>query len=258
MLTGQEVRDKLLSLKGQERENFIASSFLGGNWPEFMTKTATVTYKMGNNLIKFMVMSDYLCLGTDDDYVICPVNMLTSQRMADALGCVLPTYKLVDMIYAQADVKLPAKPWGPPYDNSMFSSERFIEQSKKDVTERKLSKYPPIGSLTAGHRKDYVVDPSLVSGRTAIYGWVQANGQVIQKPVQSKFHESTYVDYSQAPRFVWKNVWVGDNLVHYSDFLKDPVLCKVLVDHTTSVWRHPDVPEPTVPFEAVSPLTGQQ
>ena len=51
-------------------------------------------------------MPDYLALGSNEDFVQIPMNPLTAQRIADQTGTSLPTKKIVDDVYRQAEVKL--------------------------------------------------------------------------------------------------------------------------------------------------------
>ena len=48
----------------------------------------------------FFVAPDYLAVGTDEDYLLTPMTPMIAQRIADRLGCTLPTRKMVDDIYA--------------------------------------------------------------------------------------------------------------------------------------------------------------
>ena len=47
------------------------------------------------------------------DYFLIPISPNTAQRIADALHCSLPTPKMVDEIYAAAEVKLVPAPIPP-------------------------------------------------------------------------------------------------------------------------------------------------
>jgi len=62
------------------------------------------------------VSPDYLAIGSDSDFVRVPMALPTARAIAWESGCSLPTKKLVDLIWAQATVKLSpidlaALPW---------------------------------------------------------------------------------------------------------------------------------------------------
>ena len=65
------------------------------------------------NTATFYVTPDYLAIGSDEDYFLIPISPNTAQRIADALHCSLPTPKMVDEIYAAAEVKLAPSPIPP-------------------------------------------------------------------------------------------------------------------------------------------------
>ena len=60
-----------------------------------------------------LVLPDYLAVGSNEDYFLTPMSPLLAQRIADATGCILPTKKIVDAVYAAAEVKLPPQPIAP-------------------------------------------------------------------------------------------------------------------------------------------------
>src|SRR6478609_8326771 len=99
-----------------ERETFICSEILSGNIPSFLRKLCPVFLTdfgtSGVNL-EIYVMPNYLAIGSDDDYRFMPMTPATAQCIADASGCILPTRKMVDVIYESAAVKLSPQPLTP-------------------------------------------------------------------------------------------------------------------------------------------------
>lgn len=55
-------------------------------------------------------MPDYLAIGSNDDFVRIPMDPKTAQKIADQTGTSLPTTKMVDDIYKQADTRLTPQP----------------------------------------------------------------------------------------------------------------------------------------------------
>lgn len=155
--------------------------------------------------ITVAVAMDYFAIGERDDFVRVPLDGPTAQRVADILGFLLPTARIVDLTWKAADVKIAPQPMsGPsyPYDNSMMSVERFAEHSA--WIDKSFRAEADFGKLFAGHKKDVVISNRLNEkpGRLAIYGWNRLNGNPIQGPNVSIRHIETYYDYSHGVRFV--------------------------------------------------------
>jgi len=52
----------------------------------------------------YYVLPDYLAVGSDQNYFLCPMTPILAQRIADYAECTLPTRKMVNEIYFQAKV----------------------------------------------------------------------------------------------------------------------------------------------------------
>lgn len=242
--TTETLRTEILKLSGQARERWVVEQVKLGLVPNWMKLTTTVIVQR-ERLISIEVAPDYLTLGDNEDWFIVPVTMVTAQVIADMIGAVLPTKKMVNIIYEQAQMKLEALEWGPPYDATMSSSKRFLGQAAKDYERSyplRRTQDGPLSLLAAGHRKDYVVCPQLDARHTAIYGWFRSNHVPIQGPsIQYSCHSADYVDYSQAPRFVDFKVNVDGTMTDYDECLSDPMIGRALSDTSSKVWRHPAV-----------------
>ena len=109
-LSGTEFARRITPLDLTEREKEIVAQVTSGNVPTFLRKLcpvpATSVSEGTTNTATFYVTPDYLAIGSDDDCFLIPVSPNTGQRIADALHCSLPTPKMVDEIYAAAEVKL--------------------------------------------------------------------------------------------------------------------------------------------------------
>lgn len=155
--------------------------------------------------IWFWAMADYFSIGTWDDFVRVPISLPTAKKLCQMFGWTLPTSKMVDLIWRQADAKLPPMPMGPPkypYDESMMSVQRYVVHNgwvQKRL--RRLTLYTK-DTLVAGHKKDIVITKKLTSksGRLGLYGWHRLDGQPIQGPNVSVRHIETYYDYSHGFR----------------------------------------------------------
>ena len=54
----------------------------------------------------FFATNDYIAIGSNKDYLYIPLTPLTAQYLADKMSCMLPTKKIVDIIYNKAEVIL--------------------------------------------------------------------------------------------------------------------------------------------------------
>ena len=229
-MTGSAFCNANMNLGGFVREQNILNEFLHGNLPDFLRHFASVSVSKGSNSITYLVMSDYLCLGSDEDYVQMPMNPHSAQTLANKFDCTLPTRKMVNDIWIRSVNKLIPKPWGPPYDSDMEKTHRIL--THHNTIQNQLSGLNPY-ALTSGHKKDVVLTNYLGNGnpnkRVAIYGWIQPNGQAIQG-LNYFSHSDTYEDYSHGIRLIANDVIVNGNPMRIQNVFKDPVLSALVSD----------------------------
>ena len=216
-----------------EREARLEAEILRGNVPDFLRRfcpvSVTNVHTGKTNIVTFFAAPDYLAIGSDEDYFLTPLRPETAQRIADALGCSLPTRAMVDAIYAAADVKLQPHPMTP--GSTMTAVPVFAEHNSIVRTQRlaAVTKHPA-GSLVAGHKKDVVISNRLTNapGKVAIYGWHQLDG----KPIQPLYtgHTSAWVDYSHGIRLVATNVVINGKAASLADVLRDKKFAALLSD----------------------------
>lgn len=223
----------LASLDFTNREQEIVSQVLAGNVPSFYRRLCAIsitnTLSSRMDWATFHVAPEYLAVGSDEDYFLTPLSPVTAQRLADRLGCTLPTRKMVDAIYAAADVKLAPAPMPP--GPQMITVPRFAEHNAILWTQRlALTAAHPLGALVAGHKKDVVITPQLTNapGKVAIYGWHQTNG----RPIQPLYlgHRADWVDYSHGVRLIQQQMTVNGVVRTVAEVLADPQLCGLLSD----------------------------
>ncbi len=217
----------------QEREDRIIRELLSGNVPQFMRQFTEVDASGKDSTgserqLKLYVLSDYLCVGDDEDFVRVPLNPLSAQRVADEFGCVLPTKKMVDLVWKAASVKLEPQPIPP--DSKMSTTKRFVEHNRKVQAVLNGRR-----GLVAGHKKDVVVTNRLLDAagkvlhKVAIYGWQYLTGKVIQD-LNPRDHDDKYADYSHGIRLVAERCELDGSLIDVRSVLTDPVLCALLTD----------------------------
>lgn len=227
-LGGTAVMDQVAALPLDGREARISAEILRGNFPGFLRHWKTITIKAAlsdgkRHTAEVRVMPDYLAVGGNADFVCVPLTPGTAMRIAGALGCVLPTRKIVDETYRQAEVKLEPRPLTENREAvaTFVQHNRIIEQQRAGR---------PLGALVAGVKKDVVLSNRLNEkpGRVAIYGWHKPDRTPIQ-PL-TIVHNDRYVDYSHGIRLVSRTVIVDGMAMDIADVLKDRFLCALLSD----------------------------
>jgi hypothetical protein len=197
-------------------ESDAITEILTGNVPTFWRDFSPINISG----LTYLVSPDYLCLGSDDDYIRMPLSGTGAQLIASAFHCSLPTVKMVNDIYAQSTNKLVPKPFGPPYDSSMMSAGRI--QWMNDQVNKQLASKDRF-ALSEGHKKNVVLtnklSPNNPQKRVAIYGWFNADGSVIQN-LNPSTHEISYFDYSHGIRLVADLCTYNGNVVKLSDAFK--------------------------------------
>jgi hypothetical protein len=198
----------------------------------------------------FWVAPDYLAVGSDDDYLLMPLTPATAQLVADDVGCVLPTRKMVDAIYRTAPLKLEPSPIPP---SAAMTTMPVFARHNATVREQRvaaLAVHPP-GTLVAGHKKDVVITPRLATspGKVAIYGWHRPDGTAIQPLYLG--HTADWVDYSHGVRLVRRTMTVDDRPTTIDAVLADPKLCALLSDE--GPVAHPRYGEARPPAPAAWP-----
>jgi hypothetical protein len=261
-LTGNEFATRITPLNLTEREKEIEAQVTSGNVPNFQRKLcplpAVSVVEGTTNMATFYATPDYLAIGSDDDYFLVPLSPNTGQRIADAFHCSLPTPKMVDEIYAAAEVKLVPAPITPT--PAMITVPVFSNHNATVRAQRaEQLQAHPLGALVAGHQKDVVISAKLASspGNVAIYGWHQTNGVPIQ-PLYLK-HIASWVDYSQCTRLVQQNMTVNGLPKTVAEVLADPALASLLSNEgPIPNPRYPTDAMPEIMAKASSPRSTSQ
>jgi hypothetical protein len=226
--TGSEFYQNVFAISRLQREELAKKEILEGNIPLFLRSFVQITTSIitaeGKTInAVYLVLPDYLSIGSEEDFARVPLTPMTAQAIADSLHCFLPTRKMVDDIYKAATVRLEPIPMYALRDSAvtMYHHNLIIEG------QRRLRK-----GLIAGIKKDVVItgkiprDPK--PGRVAIYGWHKTDG----KPIQPLYtgHVNWYVDYSHGIRLVYRTIYVDKKPIDYIDVLKDKTLKTLLCD----------------------------
>lgn len=229
-MTGSEFAHRAEALSGSDREEEIEAELLAGDVPQFLRRVAPVTLRDtlpdGSNVqITVCVLPDYLAIGSDRDFLTIPMRLATALDVASHFGFTLPTSKMVDAIYEQAEVHLAPQPL--PAGDQMRSTDYYWHHNQL-IAEQRMTLGVPLGVLTAGHKKDLVITNRLwrYPDRVAIYGWHRG----IDSPIQplSTVHGWRYADYSHGVRLVSTAIFVNGKPMSIFEALADPELSRVL------------------------------
>lgn len=236
-ISGSEFYKIAVTFHWHERDSFAVKEIVAGNIPFFLKRFVPIHVEVKDStgsIIKatYYVASDYLSIGSDDDWARIPLSPMAAQQIADSFHCFLPTRKMVDDIYRAAHVKLEPIPMYAFRDSTitMYQHHLIIEG------QRKLRK-----GLIAGIKKDVVLSGKVSgdkSNREAIYGWHKPDG----KPIQPLYtgHINWWVDYSHGIRLIYRTIYVNRKPMDYIDVLKDKVLKTLLCDEEDcDFYRYP-------------------
>ncbi len=216
------------------REWAVVGNVLKGNVPGKLRAFVPIKWQAMLHgepvFIEIQVMSDYLMVGTDRDFVRTPLTNYAAQYLASQMGLVMPTPYLVELIYELADVQLTPQPtdWYKN-DPQMHLGSNYIVFN--NTIERQLAGRT---GLIAGHKKDVVLTNRLDQRpeKVAIYGWQMAKNRPLQ-PLATP-HGYTYEDYSHGIRFLgpWvrvKTIRTGsERILPLVTALQEPELGSVL------------------------------
>lgn len=248
-LTAAQFLEQIAALpRLPDREDAVLAAVQAGQhvaWP-----LVEVPVPIGQGTLVIRVAADYLAIGVESDFVRVPVGGRTAQRICDLTDSLLPTPRLVDLVWRAADVRLAPQPWGPPYDASMLGVDRFAQHNQRIEKVRGGR-----AGLVAGHKKDVVISNRLVSQpkQVAIYGWHTPQGVPIQ-PL-SLIHEATYADYSHGIRLISKTAYLDGAPVALAALLGAPEMARYLsAEGPLQLLRYPGVPEPALEAVSQGPL----
>lgn len=224
--TGSEFLRHIADLSREEREAAALRELGRGNVPEFLRRLIPIrvgaTDQTGaKHVATYFVMSDYLAVGTDDDFFRLPITPATAMMLADQFDASFITPKISDDIFAAARIKLAPQPLTKDREAAatFWQHHQIIEEQLRGQA---------CGLLLAGIKKDVVLTNRLKEKphRVAIYGWHRLDGCPIQPLYVG--HVDWYVDYSHGIRLMSQRIFVDGQPLKVRDVLKDPRLCSLL------------------------------
>jgi len=231
---GTQFTQLITALSRDERETRILSEVLRGNVPDFLRTLVPIHVSNGSHTGTYYVTPDYVAIGDDADYFLCPMTPLLAQRLCDLMGCTLPTRKMVNQIWTNAAVKLDPQPIPPSPQMitvPVFAWHNFLVRTQRNAS---TNIFPP-GTLVGGDKKDVIISARIytnfataVTKPVVIYGWHESDGSPIQ-PLYNG-HEETYADYSHGVRLVPMAMTVDGSEIQVSNVLTSATLAPLLSD----------------------------
>ncbi|MHC4234694.1 MAG: hypothetical protein ACYSUQ_06230 [Planctomycetota bacterium] len=228
---GSQVAREIRALDVDAREERIYAEVSKGNVPSWLRRMEPVeiTGVVGGreHRVTFWVTPDYLAIGSDEDFLLIPLSGQTGQRIADLVGCSLPTRRMVDAIWASAQVRLIPIRIQP--DDSMRTVRYFERHNDLLRGQRHVYDVRP-GAFVAGHKVDVVISPILAEkpGNVALYGWHALDGRPVQ-PLYTH-REDGQVVFSHGIRLVDRSILVNGVGMELAQVLSDPELAGLLSD----------------------------
>ena len=220
-----KVLEKFPSEHSKEREELIVRAVMRGAYDPPEWRTITSNYKGRRGQIQ--VSSDALTiLGVRVD-----VTAEGAQRIADALGTILPTPRILQLVWEQADVRL--EPCNSTPDATMASTARMIQHSEcvdQRIAGRK--------GMVANEGKHWVLS-NRIAGKenlAANYGWFVKG----RRPIQTvgTRHDTAHTDYSQIVRLVKPLMKVDGREMDIRQVGRSPELWGLASDEgPLFVWR---------------------
>lgn len=242
-MRGDDILNSLPENPSPAREHQILDHVRAGN---YVINWLPITIESGPRRATFWVSNDAIRLGDKESSFRPGMTQLTQQKIADELNAVLPTAKLSDEIYRQADLKIkPNLVFGGPkmakmstmkaynasvdariqniiteiYAGTVLPEEFLIASVGKDwVNSRRLLGNPIVQGAPAsinygGHREDMGPIPKTGPFRSA-----SLYPPVVVHQSEGRAHNIGHTDYSQVGRFVAREVMVCEPMGAVSGF----------------------------------------
>jgi|GEM_PF-207263 Poly(3-hydroxybutyrate) depolymerase len=214
-------------------EKKTEEALLNGDVPDSLRWFKKIRYERLGHVIEFWTLPDYLAIGTNDDFVRIPMGIISSKKVAEALGCTLPTTFLVDRINDVAEGALDIFPFRPLGSRNQLPI--VFQDHNNALKALYKAKGYHYGQFISGLKKDLVLTwyqdrTPAYANNIAIYGWHHPDGHA-QQPLFLR-HGDFYSDYSHGTRLIWKEILVDGKPYDLEKVLHDPQLFRLVSDET--------------------------
>lgn len=197
----------------------------------------------GDRCATLFVSADALRLGDELDSIRVNASARTTQQIADAFGCILPTTRICNLIWEQAVVRLSPCLQAP--DMHMADTSRLLQHHA--AVEAKLAGR---AGLIENIGKHWVLTNRLhgTRNKAANYGWFDARALYrvgkyrLWQPL-GLAHNLEHCDYSQVVRLVQRRCLIDGAERDLADVMVDPELARLVSDEgPLRLTRLPEVP----------------
>lgn len=242
---------------GASRDAYILNKVRAG---DYQVDWRPVTMSANGHTATFWVNGDALKV----DGVRVNVSATLQQQLADIIGARMPTARIFDAMYTQADIRILPMP-----RQIVMTTAAMIDQNNKiDAALARAvgSAEAAQGKLIGGISKTWLLDKNFEKSAQAVnYGWHfpgstfqtkaweasetgakdPSSGQA-QRLIQGRgtVHNSQHQDYSQDAYFVLNKATLDGQTVALDDILTNPELAP-LASHqgALTILRQPGVPD---------------
>ncbi len=225
--SGSQLFDSLSSLSYAERERVLLQEIQAGNVPERLRQLTPVQISavspQGSTLTAILFATqDCIAVGSPTDSIRVALSVGTADLLAQTLHCQLLTPCLSDNLLDAATTVLQPQPL-----TEQRESLATLRQHE-DLIRTQLLAATTDERLLAGLKKDLVISRRLLEkrGRTALYGWHEADGLPIQPLYVG--HSDSYVDYSHGVRLIYEKILLDGQWKSTTEVLADPALWPLL------------------------------
>lgn len=195
------------------REQFVLDTLTSLPRDQVVKTMKPITIsKPDGSKITYEVMTDYITV----DGMRVPMSGVTAQKVADHFGLNLPTPRMVDEIYKNADVQVTAQPLsgsGATVNGKNYSGSQVVQTGvgyapfaaayNDKVNQQLADKGVQAGGnqIVAGFAKDIV--PPAKEGSLGLYGLYDSKGRPIQGGNGQTPHDTnTHTEYGSYVRLV--------------------------------------------------------
>jgi len=203
-----------------EREAFVLRTLLSLPREQIVKSMRTITVKQPDgSKISYKVMPDYISV----DGMRVPMSGNTAQAVANHFGLSLPTARMAQDIYNNADVKVTAQPLsgtGTTIDGRHYSAKDVVSNqgvgyapfaiSYNQRIDQQLSEKgaePGGNQIVSGFAKDIVAPPK--PGKLGLYGLYDSKGKPIQGGSGETPHDTAvHTEYGTYARLVSPEVTI--------------------------------------------------
>jgi hypothetical protein len=216
---------------GQDREDKILAAVVGGDAVVCFTPLVITG---GDHTLRIDVAMDAVKIGEAGDAVRVAASVITQQKIADSLGCLLPTAKICDLIWnhVRGGGGVVLTPQTQTPDSQMAYTSRFVKHDAAIEKQRegRCGLLWPVGKV-------FAVSNKASGGKVANYGWhVQkgskyagvTDGVIVLQPLATA-HVATFTDYSQLCGGFVKRMCVLDGEEEdLAELLADPEIAPLI------------------------------